>query len=288
MDGLWQKTATKFGEQLAQEHFSELPIDPFHIANELGIVVEPLPPEKKGVSGMLVYINNIFGIQYATYVDNPGFQNFCLGHELGHYSIPGHPEKLLVNGYHESHAGFSSGERCELEADHFAAGLLMPSSLFDVALDKVESGMNAVKALAGICETSLTATAIRYAQRTPDPVAIIVSEGNIIQYCFMSDEMKEIKGLNWIRKGTALPRNTVTCSFNQLKDNILNGNQSEGETSLVDWFGCNLEYDLYEEVLGLGGYGKTLTVLSMDDVPEQEEIDEEDDLLESWTPRFKR
>jgi Zn-dependent peptidase ImmA (M78 family) len=288
MEELWEKSATKYGEQLAQEHFSELPIDPFYIADKLGIIVDPLPPENKGVSGMLVYANNTFGIQYATYTGNPGFQNFCLGHELGHYSIPGHPEKLLRNGYHESQAGFSSGERCELEADHFAAGLLMPSGFFDAALNKVEKGINAVEALAEVCETSLTATAIRYAQRTPDPVAIVVSEGNIIRYCFMSDEMKELEGLCWIKKDTALPRNTATYRFNQSKNNILNGDRAEGVTSLIDWFSCNLQYDVYEEVIGLGEYGKTLTVLSIDKVLDQEEIDEEDDLMESWTPRFKR
>ena len=68
--------------------------------------------------------NNNFGIMYATYVDNIGFQNFCVAHELGHYSIAGHYEQLMGNGFHESSAGFVSNEKYELEADHFAAGLL--------------------------------------------------------------------------------------------------------------------------------------------------------------------
>ena len=41
-----------------------------------------------------------------------------------------------------------------------------------------------------------------------------------------------------------------------------------------------------EEVLGLGSYGKVLTVLTTDVLPDEE--DEEDELERCWTPRFRR
>lgn len=289
MSELWKAHATKLGENFAKEQgVTVLPVNPIEIAENLDIVVEPLPPEKKGVSGMLVESNNNFGIMYATYLENTGFQHFSIGHELGHYSLPGHYEQLMGNGYHESKCGFISGEKYELEADHFSAGLLMPSYLFDEVVNEVDSGMKAVNLLAKKCETSLTATAIRYAQRTPDPVAVIVSEGQLIHYCFMSDEFKEINGLTWIRKGKPLPKNTVTSHFNTFPQNIINCNKEEGGTTLLDWFDCNLQYEVYEEVIGLGQYGKTLSVLSLENIPDQEELDDEEDLVESWTPRFKR
>ena len=289
MADIWRSNATKLGEQLAQEQkVTTLPVRPIEIAESLGILVEPLPPGKKGVSGMLVESNNNFGIKYATYIDNIGFQNFCVGHELGHYIIPGHYEQLLTDGHHESSAGFISGDRFELEADHFSAGFLMPGYLFDNAMNKVQNGLKAVDFLSTECETSFTATAIRYAQRTPDPLAIIVSEGQVIKYCFMSAELREVKGLSWIKKGTRLSSGTVTSCFNKVEKNILNGNRSEGESTLLDWFDCSLRYELYEEVVGLGEYGKTLTVLTLDSLPDQEEVDDEDEMIESWTPRFKR
>lgn len=287
MSEIWQRTATKLGEQTAEEHCTSLPVDPIALARKLGIEVEPLPPDKKTVSGILVKVGNVFGIQYATYIDSPGFQNFCVAHELGHYFIPEHPEKLLSGGFHQSHAGFSSSDRSEQEADHFAAGLLMPSFLFDPVMNKAQSGLKAIETLASQCQTSLTATAIRYAQKTPDPVAVIISEGDRIHYTFMSDEMKGIKELNWIRKGTPVPRDTVTHRFNQLENNVLTGATAENNSSLTDWFECDLPYELYEEVKGLGSYGKTLTVLSIDELPDQEELDEEEELQESWTPRFR-
>jgi len=146
----------------------------------------------------------------------------------------------------------------------------------------------AVESLSRQCNTSLTATAIRYAQKTSDPLAIVVSEGEIIDYCFMSDELKELNGLTWIRKGSRLSKNTVTLRFNSDPQNISNCNKADGETTPLDWFGSSLPYEVYEEVVGLGGYGKTLTVLSLEPIPDQESLDEEDELEESWTPRFRR
>lgn len=46
-----------------------------------------------------------------------------------------------------------------------------------------------------------------------------------------------------------------------------------------------------EESLGLGAYGKVLTILTSTRIGQELEPDEEDEqqeLVESWTPRFKR
>jgi hypothetical protein len=60
------------------------------------------------------------------------------------------------------------------------------------------------------------------------------------------------------------------------------------ETRLGDWFGGPKGIDLDEEVVGLGSYGFTLTVLSSEAKLAQpdEEEDEDTDLERSWTPKF--
>ena len=55
----------------------------------------------------------------------------------------------------------------------------------------------------------------------------------------------------------------------------------------MDWFSSDFHYEMYEEVVGLGSYGKSLTVLSLEELPDPEEIEEEEAMRESWTPRFK-
>jgi hypothetical protein len=164
----------------------------------------------------------------------------------------------------------------------------MPSFLFDAAMDKAGSGLQAIQTLAGRCTTSLTATAIRYAQRTPEAAAVVVSVAHSVDYCFMSDSFREIRGLEWLRKGSSLPRSSVTYSFNSSSAKVARGERADGESLLQDWFGGTLRADLYEEVIGLGGYGKTLTILTASDLPDREDIEEEEELAESWKPRFRR
>src|SRR5437868_308974 len=129
------KMAKQRGEQVAHENgFTSFDVNPFVIAEKHDIEVRPKADTAEGVSGMLLRHGNAFGILYATYVASEGFQRFSVAHELGHYFLDGHVDHVLPHdGAHASHAGFVSADPFELEADQFAAGLLMPSDLFKPA-----------------------------------------------------------------------------------------------------------------------------------------------------------
>jgi len=123
----------KAEEFLREEGIETLPIDPFAIAASRDIVVEAKPDTAEGVSGMLLRHGDNFGILYATHVPNEGFQRFSVAHELGHYFLDGHIDHILPkDGIHASRAGFVSADPYELEADSFAAGLLMPTAPLNV------------------------------------------------------------------------------------------------------------------------------------------------------------
>jgi hypothetical protein len=92
----------------------------------------------------------------------------------------------------------------------------------------------------------------------------------------------------WIKKGSNVPAGSVAYTFNQNTDNVLQAKEESGEVDLATWFGGEIEGELYEEVIGLGSYGKTLSVLTGSDLPDPEDIEEEKELVESWTPRFRR
>lgn len=266
-----------------------LPIDPFAIAKSREIIVTAKPARIPGVSGMLVRVGNEFAIAYATHIDNEPFQRFCVSNELGHYFMPGHVDAVLnVRGIHESRAQFASRDQYEMEADGFAAGLLMPRHLFFPVLGRAGQGLAAVESLATLCKTSLHATAIRYAQCTRDPIAIVVSTGNRIDHCFMSESLKSLDGIDWLRKQEALPRTSPTFAFNQDIENVHTAQRIEETSNFQDWFGGNRNIEISEDVIGLGNYGKTLTVLYDINVPEADEEEDESALIESWTPRFRR
>ena len=265
-----------------------LPVDPRKIATDRDIVVVAKPIEENGVSGMLIRSGNDFAIAYATHHQNEGFENFSIGHELGHFYLPGHVNAIIEGdeGVHVSRAGFNSGNRYEAEADRFSAGLLMPRHLFFPAMQHAGKGLAAIEGLARLCKTSLHATAIRYVQCSREPVAIIVSKAGVIDHCVMSEALKQINGIDWVRKHQFVPRDTPTFSFNMVFSNIELSVRIEEKTNLQTWFGGTRNIEVSEDVIGLGRYGKTLTVLYDIDIPEPEDEEEESNLIDSWTPRF--
>ena len=286
----YQMARRKAERFLAERDIADLPVDPVTVAESLGIVVKAKPGTSAGVSGMLVRHQDMFGIMYATHIDNEGFQRFSIAHEIGHYVLDGHVDHVFPSGsgHHESRAGFVSADPFELEADHFAAGLLMPNPCFSRELLRLGDGLDAVEGMAELCRTSLTATAIRYAETTSLPVAVVLSTGGSVDYCFMSPNLHDFDGLDWLRKGQPLPAGVETDAFNNDPDNVVRARRSHADTDLRDWFGGPRSMPGTEETVGLGRYGKTLTVLTSTVFADDDPDEDDEDMQESWTPRFHR
>ena len=274
------------------QQISSLPVCPVEIAASLGIEVQPKPMAEAGCSGMLVRLGDEFGIIYATHLRNQGYERFSVAHELGHYFLPGHPEHVLQHGAHQSHAGFASNDPYEREADFFAASLLMPSGLFRTAAARYAEGLEAIISLADDCKTSITAAAISYAKHGHAAVAIVLSTGGTINCCFQSDAMKAGR-VGWQRPGSSVPLNTLTEELARNPNSVASSKYAAAEVPLSTWFADAPDLIATEEVIGLGAYGKVLTVIhcarltARSEEVENEE-DEEEALIESWTPRFRR
>lgn len=294
MAGFRPQMATQTGEQVARdEGFTALPVKPLVIAERKDLLVEKKPPGMKGISGALIFMEPKPLLIYSSEHQNTGFENFSIAHELGHYCLPGHPDQILQDGgQHFSRAGFCEGAlSIELEADHFAAGLLMPGFLVRKLIRDSEVGLESIRELAESAEVSLTAAAIRVAQCARFPICIVVSEGSAVRYAFPSDSFRDLGKNIFLRKGDDLPGNSTTARFNELASNVATGRQATGECHLRDWFATDRNPALDEQVVGLGSYGLTLTVLSSDALandPDQDEDDDEAALEESWTPKFAR
>lgn len=284
--------ATQTGEKVAQdEGFTSLPVRPLIIAERKDLHVERKPPGMKGVSGALIFMEPRPLLIYSSEHQNAGFENFSIAHELGHYCLPDHPQQIIQSGgKHFSKAGFSEGSlSIELEADHFAAGLLMPDFLVQKLIEGCEVGLKGIRELAGSAEVSITAAAIRIAQCARFPICIVVSEGAAVRYAFPSESFKDLGKNIYLRKGAALPGSSTTARFNELASNVALCRQATGESRLRDWFDTDRNPALDEQVVGLGSYGLTLTVLSSDELAIDPDLSEEDEdvvLEDSWTPRF--
>jgi hypothetical protein len=60
----------------------------------------------------------------------------------------------------------------------------------------------------------------------------------------------------------------------------------------MDWLGGSRSARATEQVVGLGNYGKTLTVITCPSVEDEtygdDDEEDEEDLTRRWTPRFHR
>lgn len=244
------------------------PICPRLIAHKHEIEIQTRVTHEPGVTGFLMRVGNRFGIYHASHIQNEGFVRFTIAHELGHFFLAGHPEALFPNGdgMHQSRGGYQSKEWFELQADFFASALLMPQGLFVPALTAIRPGFAAIQSLKDLCQTSVLATALRYAKLAQVPVAVVVSRDATIDYCFMSKALLTARGVQWLKKGSNLPARCPTRTFNGKRSNVSGGQMASGWTSLDDWFPGAQQVELKEDVVGLGGYGKTLTVLFADNI----------------------
>ena len=110
---------------------------------------------------------------------------------------------------------------------------------------------------------------------TDDAAAVVVSEGKQVLYCFVSGPLQAFLENRWLRKGSLLPPRSATCAFNLDPKQVAAAKRVEETTDLCRWFDDAPSHEMSEDVVGLGDYGKTLTVLfSEDPLPDADDDDD--------------
>jgi hypothetical protein len=195
---------------------------------------------------------------------------FSVAHELGHFFLPQHRDYLVSGVWHGSRSEFVSARRMEREADWFAAALLMPRQEFLARLQGRGGCLCTLGELARLADrvfqTSLTSTAIRYAQLNFAPCCVVLSEHGRVLFGIRSEEMKR-RELGWISR---VPAGSVTGRLWA----ALAAGRAGTPSGLVDgglWFAGRGSGRLREEVRVLGRTGRTLTYLVLAD-PEQGDL----------------
>jgi hypothetical protein len=139
----------------------QLPVDPFVIADRLGLDVECVPLEPD-VSGMLAKRPAEDPRVYVNASDNPRRRRFSCAHEIGHYV------KRIKAGLDEDEEEWGYIDRRgplaargtnpdEIYANQFAAALLMPDERVKIMVREGRS----LTAMAAECDVSLEAMANR-------------------------------------------------------------------------------------------------------------------------------
>lgn len=181
-------------EVLAASDIGGIPVNVFQIADDEEIELCPVNPTNDQFSGRIEYHPDIdrFLLFYPDYplAEQMGRVRFSIAHELGHYFLPLHREKLQQGEFHNSQAGFVCERAMEREADRFAAFLLMPEK--PISRRFRDRGFLSLDELIRIakdeCLVSRESLAIRYADLAQEICAAVVSVGNEVLYCASSDD----------------------------------------------------------------------------------------------------
>lgn len=287
MDSLRRRSIEAQAEALLRDaNITGLPVDPIRVAQHLEIQVTAKPPSIKGASGWLIRVGEAFAIVYATHIDSTGFQHFSIAHEIGHYMLDGHAEHVFRNGNeHSSHAGFGSDDEVEREADYFAACLLMPKQQCRALINARQDGMVAVVHLAEQCKTSLTAAALRYAEIGGLPVGTVQCFAGKVEFCASYPLLKHVGWARALPRNHKVPAESATRRMSEDQEAILSCGEDSDTCDASDWFpGADHSAGLIEEVIGLGKFGRTLTVLTLD----PDSVEDEEEEGDRWDePRFR-
>ncbi|MFN8650572.1 MAG: ImmA/IrrE family metallo-endopeptidase [Gemmatimonadales bacterium] len=280
----------KARELLAELGIQSLPVDPFEIARkkrpEVLVVEQELPEE---IYGACSYRNGRFVIAVSTRCPTTGHRRFTAGHELGHYHMPGHVQ-VMFGGAQEwvvSKGGHfqPNADPVEREADFFASELLMPEPLLK-PLIRGRPGLALVKSVAGKCEVSLTAAAITVARLSGDPIAVLVSRDGVLEWPAFTPALNAYPWARVRVKGQWTPPRSCSARMAKSPGRVKGAEQMQGEGLLCEWFeGAPDSIKVTEEVVGLGEYGRVLTILRPDYLPDPDQEQERDwrQTRDRWT-----
>ncbi len=136
---------------------------------------------------------------------------FSIAHELGHYLLHRNHRNLFEDTEKQI-ARYYSNDGLEKEADEFASELLLPSILFNEAIENIDleiPDFNMVRSLADIFNMSITATAMKLVQCGKFCITLIACENNEIRWFYPDPNFPfRIK-----QPGTKLDSNTCAYDF---------------------------------------------------------------------------
>ena len=117
-----------------------------------------------------------------------GRRRFTIAHELGHWELHEAYSQFLCNAEDMRDYGQSP---LEVEANCFAAELLMPNSHFRESCGNQPPSMALLEKLADDFQTTLTATAIRFADVSKRRVVVVYYQNGVVRWSY-SDPKKNL------------------------------------------------------------------------------------------------
>ncbi len=178
------------------------------LALALGVIVTEGPLDK--MEARLIRQGNRGLIRVKEGMPEGGRKRFAIAHELGHWELHESVSQLFACTSDDMVASYRTSIH-EVEANYFASGLLMPRFLLKQKAKGTCFCFSDLSGLATFFGTSLTSTAIAYADIPADEcLAIVVSQRGRIRWWRGSDSFED---RFWLVAGSRLPPETVAADL---------------------------------------------------------------------------
>lgn len=192
-------------------------------------------------------------------------KRFTIAHECGHFLLPGQQDLSSPCSKEKIENWNEQLYRPELDANRFAAEILMPRDSVGPYL-QLEPTMDSVQSIATLCGTSLTASAFRLIELTSFRVAIVWSQNNSAIWYKSSPEF-----VRWIRRGELNQETFASDCFKQR--DVPKRLESVPATAWLFEKGLADGVRIWEHSVSLPNYGAVLSLLVM-----REPVESQDDL----------
>ena len=206
--------------------------------------------------GQLVVKDGMGIITIDDKITEKGQKKFTIAHEMGHFFNTGKKNgSYFCSGL--DIRGIKQTITAEIDANDFAAELLMPEDWFCTFTKGKKFEKKLLSGTAEYFDISLSAAALRYAEIGNHPVAIIMSKDGVVKW----NRINKYFTFHFIRNGSKINNLSYAYEF-------FNGEKipDDPEQILADaWFAEDFNYKkdyfLYEQNIPMYRYNSVLTLL---------------------------
>jgi hypothetical protein len=270
--------AANLANYVAEKFVKTAPPDLTALCRDLGLRIREVPA--KGFDGALIRSKagqkGIVAVKASIFEKSR--KRFTIAHEIGHFIIPHHRDLGNICEDRKIESFDSHLNQAEIEANEFAAELLLPSALLRKRFNLSEFSLPQISAVAADFGTSLTATTRSFLTLTDLPCAMVWSVTNSARWFVRSDSFRFFLPL------AELPANGSFAA------RIFRGESAPAELAPVradawlDRQDAERITTLLEHSISLPNYSAVLTLLRAYKVESVQAGADEDALLESLDP----
>ena len=164
-----------------------------------------------GCDGRMVRANGTALITVNELITRPGQRRMIIAHELGHVLQHPHIRQMDEVDVQQTRNFNHRQQPEELEANYFAAELLMPKKFFQPEVLPCQPGWETVKRLADRYQTTLSSAAIQFVHFTKEPVMLVASDNGQRSWFVIGDPAREF----FLREEWAV--HPYTCAYEMLQ-----------------------------------------------------------------------